>query len=123
MTHARLFRGRLLLLCFVAAVFSTGEARAQTTPPVLLSEPDSTRAMSLESVSRAPEPYTPDSTVQWGPARRTPVEVFAMNLAPVPNERLSAMPVGAADAFGRAGGLEVEHVAPATRFARTTGVA
>ena len=59
MTHARLFRGRLLLLCFVAAVFSIGEAKAQTTQPVLLSEPDSTRAISLESVSRVPDYDSP----------------------------------------------------------------
>jgi hypothetical protein len=104
------------------AILFAGEAWAQTPRPVLLSRHDSTRAISLESVVHSTEPYAPDSTVQWGPDRRTRVEVFAMNLALQPSEDLSAVTAGAEDASGRKYDLSVEYVVPLPGFEWMTAV-
>src|SRR5256714_1453692 len=93
----------LIILCARAA-------SAQTPPPVLLSEETTTRAISLESISHAPEPFPPDSPVVWGADGRTRVEVFAMLLALQPGEDASAVTAGAEDASGRRYDLKVEYV-------------
>lgn len=113
--------GRICFLCLLTLLFSQ-RAAAQATPPVLLSEESSTRAISLESVGRTPEPYTPDSTVEWGADRRTRIELFAMNLALQPGEDASALSAGAEDFSGRRYDLRVEYVGPVPGFEWMTSI-
>lgn len=98
----------LLLLCASAA------APGQTPRPVLLSDPGSTRAVALESVTHAPEPFAPESTIAWGADRRTRVTLFAMNLALRPGENASAVAAFAEDASGRRYTLKTERVGEAS---------
>lgn len=105
---------RSLRLCALCAALCAVAARAQaqTPPPVLLSEESSTRAIALDSVTHAPEPFAPDSPVAWGPDGRTRVEVFAMSLALQPGEAPTAVTAFAEDAAGQRYELGVEFVGP-----------
>ena len=75
-----LLMGGLLLLsgAFPLAI------KAQTLPPVLVSEPTSTRAIALESVTFVPEPFSTTSPNSWNADHRTRIIVFALNLPPTP---------------------------------------
>jgi Concanavalin A-like lectin/glucanases superfamily len=115
--HAPSSAIRWLCLCALCAVVCAQAAWAQTPPPpILLSEESSTRAISLDSVTHAPEPFAPDSPVAWGADGRTRVEVFAMNLALQPGEAPTAVTAGAEDAAGRRYELKVEYVGPVQGF-------
>src|SRR3712207_1707204 len=59
----RFFAWLLLLLC--AAPYVSGQAPR----PVLLSDPNSTRALALDSVIHATEPFAPESPFAWGADR------------------------------------------------------
>src|SRR2546423_8469809 len=120
--RARLLRARGGWLCALLVILCARAASAQTPPPVLLSEENSTRAISLESISHAPEPFPPDSPVVWGADGRTRVEVFAMLLALQPGEDASAMTAGAEDASGRRYDLKVEYVRVVPGFEWMTAV-
>src|SRR3989440_2636000 len=120
--RARLLRPRAAWLCAMLIILCARAASAQTTTPVLLSEENSTRAISLESISHAPEPFPPDSPVVWGADGRTRVEVFAMLLALQPGEDASAMTAGAEDASGRRYDLKVEYVRVVPGFEWMTAV-
>jgi hypothetical protein len=106
-----------MLLC-VAAV-----AKGQTPRPVLLSEPTSTRALALESVTQVSEPFAPESAIVWGADRRTRVRLFAMNLAPRPGEDVSSV-VGAfaEDGAGLRYTLKTEYVGAASGAAGVSEV-
>jgi hypothetical protein len=80
---------------------------------VLLSEPNSTRALALDSVTHAPGPFSPESPIAWGEDRRTRVTLFAMNLALRPGEDASAVAAFAEDASGRRYVLKTERVGDA----------
>lgn len=98
----------LVLLCAAAA------ASGQTPRPVLLSDPNSTRAVALESVTHAPEPFAPESPVAWGADRRTRLTLFAMNLVLRSGEDASAVAAFAEDASGRRYTLKTEYVGEAS---------
>ncbi|HEV7891315.1 MAG TPA: carboxypeptidase regulatory-like domain-containing protein [Pyrinomonadaceae bacterium] len=104
----RVFACVLLLVCAASA------APGQTPRPVLLSGPSSTRAVALESVTHAPEPFAPESPIAWGEDRRTRVTLFAMNLALGQGEDASAVSAFAEDASGRRYTLKTEHVGEAS---------
>ena len=89
---------------------------------MLLSEETTTRAISLESVTRVPEPFPLDSPVKWGADGRTRVEVYAMNLALQPGEGASAVTAGAEDASGPRYELRAEFVGPVPGFEWMTAV-
>src|ERR1043165_3154664 len=108
---------RLLSLCLLGTALCAQAARAQTTPPpVLLSEESSTRAISLESVTHASEPFAPDSLVAWGADGRGGVEVCARTRGRQPGEAASAVTAGAEDGAGRRYELKVEYVGPVQGF-------
>ncbi|MDQ3172677.1 MAG: hypothetical protein M3Q91_03075, partial [Acidobacteriota bacterium] len=54
--------------------------KIEARPLVLISETTSTRAIALESISFAREPFPLDSLISWGPDPRTRVILFALNL-------------------------------------------
>lgn len=103
----RVFACVLVLFCVAPG------ASGQTPRPVLLSDPNSTRALALESVTHAPEPFAPESTIAWGGDRRTRVTLFAMNLALGSGENASAVSAFAEDASGHQYTLKTEYVGEA----------
>lgn len=114
MTRIHNYRTRLLLLCGLccAAFLCSADRRvhAQATRPVLLSEENSTRAMALDSVTHACEPFSLRSPVAWSADDRTRVMLFAMNLRLLPGETAADVLVFAEDASHRTYPLEVEYV-------------
>jgi hypothetical protein len=110
------FLSRCFGLCALWVVVCAQGAGAQTAAPVLLSEENSTRALALESVTQATEPFPPDSPVRWGADGRTRIQLYAMNLALQPGEDASALTAGAEDASGRRYELRAEYVAPVPGF-------
>ncbi|HMF55852.1 MAG TPA: carboxypeptidase regulatory-like domain-containing protein [Pyrinomonadaceae bacterium] len=85
-------------------------ASAKTNPPVLVSEPDSTRAIALESVTFTQEPFSTTSPCALGEDQRTRVMLFALNLGLQPGEDLSALTADAEDAAHKHYDLKVEYV-------------
>ena len=56
----------LTVLLILASVIKFDNAGAQTTRPILISHPDSTRAIAFESVSHQREPFTTTAQVRNG---------------------------------------------------------
>lgn len=111
---ARLFSGHISAfgrLCLYAVLLSAAPlvASAQTPRPVLLSEPTSTRAIALESVTREREPFASTSPIPWSADRRTRITLFAMNLALAPGEDSTVLTAGAEDGAGLRYELKVEY--------------
>lgn len=96
----------LLLVICAAPAFS----QSQTRQPVLISEPTSTRAIALESVTFLREPFAVTSPVAWNPDHQTRVMLFALNLSLQPGENLSAVTADAEDAAHRRYNLQVENI-------------
>lgn len=101
-----------LYLSILLMAGSLVSANAQTPPPVLVSEPTSTRAIALESVSFVPEPFKLISPYFPGADRRTRIMLFAVNLSLQPGETLSSVTADAEDASHRHYNLLVEYVGP-----------
>jgi uncharacterized protein GlcG (DUF336 family) len=97
----------LALACVGLAQLAPG-AGAQATRPVLVSEPNSTRAVALESVSRLNEPFRLAARHAFGADKRTRVQVFALNLER--DDSPQTITADAEDATGRVFPLAVEHV-------------
>jgi hypothetical protein len=100
----------LALLFFVIALPVINNA--QTRPPVLVSDPVSTRAIAFESPTFFREPFTLTSPFGWSTDTRTRVMLFALNLSLQPGEDLSVMTADAEDAAHRHYNLRVEYVGP-----------
>ena len=84
--------------------------QAQTKPLVLISQPDSTRAIAFESVTFTREPFPLSSLISWGQDRRTRVVIFALSLQLQPGEDPSNVAADAEDATQRHYDLTVESV-------------
>lgn len=101
--------------CVLLLICAASYASAQTPRPVLLSGPNSTRAVALESVTHAPEPFAPESAIiSWSADRRTCITLFAMNLSLRSGEDASAVSAFAEDATGRRYTLKTEYVGDAS---------
>jgi uncharacterized protein GlcG (DUF336 family) len=72
----------LTVLLITISVIKFDNAGAQTTRPILISHPDSTRALAFESVTRQREPFTTTAQVRFGSDSATRIMLFAMNLQP-----------------------------------------
>src|SRR6185436_18542036 len=86
-------RGIVFLLTFLfiaASVIKFDNAGAQTTRPILISHPDSTRAIAFESVTRQREPFTTTAQNRFGSDPATRIMLFAMNLQLLPGETITA---------------------------------
>jgi hypothetical protein len=79
---------------------------------VLISEPTSTRAVALESVTFTREPFAPTAPLLWVSDRRTRVMLFALNLTLQPGGDFSNVTADAEDGAHRRYDLKVEYAAP-----------
>ena len=86
---------------------SLQDTGAQATRPILISHPDSTRAISFESVTRQREPFTTTVQVKFGSDATTRIMLFAMNLQVQPGETVTA---DAEDVTRTIYPLTVEHI-------------
>jgi uncharacterized protein GlcG (DUF336 family) len=86
---------------------SLQDTTAQATRPILISHPDSTRAISFESVTRQREPFNAAVQVRFGEDSATRIMLFAMNLQVQPGETINA---DAEDATRTIHPLTVEHI-------------
>ncbi|HVQ39172.1 MAG TPA: heme-binding protein [Pyrinomonadaceae bacterium] len=85
---------------------------AQSNRPVLFSDPDSTRAVAVESVTNKREPFAPLATVSFSADKRTRVMLIAGNLPLTSGEGNDAVTADAEDEAGRLYPLKVEFVGP-----------
>src|SRR4026209_358842 len=95
---------------FALSLIDLDRAKADATRPMLISHPDSTRAIAFESVTRQREPFTTTVQVRFGPDSITRIMLFAMNLQLQPGDTASAVPADAEDATHTIYSLTVEHV-------------
>jgi uncharacterized protein GlcG (DUF336 family) len=100
----------LAFLLFAVSVVNFDRAGAQATRPILISHPDSTRAISFESVTRRREPFNTSVEVKFGSDFATRIMLFAMNLQLQPGETASDVSADAEDASRTSYPLTVEHV-------------
>lgn len=106
--HTLVLSFLLLLLCGKLS----SSAVAAATPPLLISQPTSTRAIALESLCFTSEPFATASPCSWGTDRTTRVMLFAVNLNLQPGETAAAVTADAEDADHQHYALNVEYVAP-----------
>ena len=76
-------------------------AAAQTQAPALLVQPNTNRAVALESITNRREPFSPTSSVQFGSDSRTRIAVFALNAQLNTGEGISAFAADVQDGSGR----------------------
>jgi hypothetical protein len=81
-----------------------------TRIPALISEPNSTRALAIESVTGRREPFDRFSPILWGTDNGTRVMLFAVNVDVVPGEDLTSFWATGQDASGTRWHLPVEYV-------------
>lgn len=100
----------LAVLLLAISLVNFDHAGAQSTKPILISHPDSTRALAFESVTRQREPFTTAVQVKYGSDSVTRIMLFAMNLQLQAGETASAVTADAEDANHTIYPLTVEHV-------------
>jgi uncharacterized protein GlcG (DUF336 family) len=106
----RLVVSLLAFLLFAISFVSFNNTGAQSTRPILISQPDSTRAIAFESVTRQREPFTTTTQVRFGSDAATRIMLFAMNLQLQMGETATAVTADAEDASHTIYQLTVEHV-------------
>jgi hypothetical protein len=95
----------LLLICASPAV-------GQINRPVLISQPNSTRAIAFESPTYTTEPFGLNSRIAWSQDQRTRVMLFVMNLKLDAGEDPSVVTADAEDFRHEMYTLKVEAVVP-----------
>src|SRR5690242_15799468 len=100
----------LAVLLLAISLVNFDRAGAQSTKPILISQPDSTRAIAFESVTQQREPFTTTVEVKFGSDSITRIMLFAMNLQLQPGENASAITADAEDANHTIYPLAVENV-------------
>lgn len=109
-------RFRMLLALCVGALLAGAmlvqfeKTSAQTAAPILVSQEDSTRAISFESVTRQREPFAPTAPVKFGADSHTRVMLFAMNLTLQVGDSVGDITVEAEDAEHNVYPLAVEYI-------------
>ncbi len=107
--------GLVLCLCLpvlLIGLMSTERARAQAAGPILVSEADSTRAVSFDSVTHVHEPFSPVALINFGNDNRNRIMLFAMNLQLQTGETANSVKAEAEDATHRVYQLNVEYADP-----------
>jgi hypothetical protein len=84
-----------LLIC-AAGLFTTLHA-ASKAPILITQAAPSTRAIAFESVTMKPEPFSPNSTVQFASDNRTRIAIFARDLELYAGEGANAFSADAQD--------------------------
>jgi uncharacterized protein GlcG (DUF336 family) len=104
-----------MVLCGLAAAAApvfVKKPQAQANKPVLISQDTSTRAISIDSVTRTHEPFATTTAVNWSNDNRTRVVLFAMGLNLQPNETATDVTAEAEDGAHKKYSLAVEYVGP-----------
>jgi probable HAF family extracellular repeat protein len=102
-----------------------GQERAfMLTPaePVLLAEPDSSRALALDSVTFERDPFSLNSRHNFSADGRTRLTLIARNVEPPPGAGAQQLSARAEDAAGQTHPLAVEHVGRVPRFPALTQI-
>ena len=97
-------------MIFVSCVLFAVYAGAQQSGPVLISQTDSTRAISFDSVTRQREPFSTTTQIKFGGDHATRIMLFAMNLDLQPGETATALTAEAEDASHNIYPLVIENV-------------
>jgi uncharacterized protein GlcG (DUF336 family) len=97
-----------------------GHSNAQSNRPTLISEPTSTRAIAVESITRKREPFAPRTEVVWGNDNRTRITLFAMGLEG--NPTINDVTAAAEDGARQNHPLTVEYVGPVPQQAWITSI-
>jgi uncharacterized protein GlcG (DUF336 family) len=87
-------------------------SQAQSLKPILFSQPDSTRAIVVNSVTRTNEPFAPTESIAFGADAGTRIMLFAGNLNLQDNESFTAVTADAEDEAHNIFPLPVEYVGP-----------
>jgi hypothetical protein len=85
-------------------------APPQSTPPVMLTIPNTSRAIAIHSVRFIKEPFTVRTPVNLSSDQRTRIMLFATNLELLSGETPSVITVRAIDSRGQSYDLPVEQV-------------
>src|SRR5690348_9552376 len=78
-------------LLFTISFVDFQRSGAQSSPPTLISQADSTRAIAFDSVTHRREPFTTTAEVKFGSDSATRIMLFAMNLQLQPGETSTAV--------------------------------
>ncbi|HKY30581.1 MAG TPA: endonuclease/exonuclease/phosphatase family protein [Pyrinomonadaceae bacterium] len=87
-------------------------ALAQDAAPVLFTQSGTTRAIALESVTHAKEPFSTFTQIPFGSDNRTRIAIFARNAQLFAGETVSAFTANVQDASGRIYPFAVESAVP-----------
>src|ERR1051325_10918578 len=101
---------RTAFLLFAISFINFDHSNAQSTPPTLISQADSTRAIAFDSVTHRREPFTTTAQINFGSDSATRIMLFAMNLQLQPGETASAVTADAEDANHTLYPLTVEFI-------------
>jgi hypothetical protein len=94
----------------------------QTSALTLLAQPNSARAIALDSVTARAEPFALTAPIQFGTDNRTRIMLFAANLNLNPGENASAVTAEAEDASRARYPMAVEYVGSVPGFPWMTSV-
>ena len=110
----RIHRSLQRLVCACAALFFCGAFTLveAASGPVILTEPNSTRAVALEAVTLRKEPFSLTMPVPFSPDTRNRIVLFVMNLDLLAGEGANALTADAEDASKRRYAFKVENVTP-----------
>lgn len=119
------------VFCFLSLIVVSGRAGAISeasapepalAAPVLMTQPNSTRGVALDSGTELSEPFALNAPVSFGDDNRTRVMLFATNLTLAAGENASAVTSEAEDGALFQYPLTVEYVGPVPGFAWMTAV-
>ena len=120
MGSRRYFAATLFALCCLTLLFPT-RARVASAP-ILLTKPNSTRALAVESVNLLTEPFAPNANIIFGADSRTRVMLFANNLSLAAGETAANVTAAAEDANHVQYPLTVEYVGNVSGASGVTAV-
>lgn len=107
----------ILLALVVSPRHGTTANQGIVTPtPTLLTQPNSTRAIALESITLLSEPFAPTTVVPFSSDNRTRVMLFATNLGLLPGEGAAAVTAEAEDVSRTRHPLTVEYAGAVAGF-------
>src|SRR5256885_17022345 len=87
----------LFALGLIPAHRGSFTSKAAAGAPVLLTRPNSTRAIALEPVANLAEPFSPQAAIAFGASNQTRVMLFATNLTLITGEGPAAVSADAED--------------------------
>jgi hypothetical protein len=118
--HSRHFLAVFFVIfCVALLVPSRGQV---ASAPILLTKPNSTRAIAVESVTLLAEPFAPTANIPFGADSRTRVMLFASNLSLLPGETAANVSASAEDGNHLIYPLTVEYVGSVSGATDVTAV-